>query len=84
MPLVKLSGDYIRGYTKALQDMEQILPPVMADLKRCHRKLEGKHLHDFFRIVIEHRESLREEWDGFIRFNNQKKELEWYVPERDK
>ena len=64
--------------------MEQILPPVMADLKRFHRKLEGKHLRDFFRIVIEHRESLREEWDGFIRFNNQKKELEWYVPERDK
>ena len=82
MPLIKLSIDYIRGYTKALQDIEALLPTVIDDLKRFHRRLEGKHLYDFFRIIIEHRESLREETGGFIRFNSQKNKLEWYIPKR--
>lgn len=82
MSIVKLSGDYIRGYTKALMDIQELLPTVIVDLKRFKRKLDGKHLNDFFKLIIEHRESLREETGGFIRFNWVKKELEWYEPDR--
>lgn len=37
MTIEKLSGDFIRGYTKAIQDISEMFNYVNNDLK-CHKK----------------------------------------------
>lgn len=40
--LERLSGDYIRGYTKAIQDMQEVFTYIQPDLKHHHKNLNGK------------------------------------------
>ena len=49
MTIEKLSGDFIRGYTKAIQD-----------------------------ISLENRENIREDTNGFIRWNCVTNKFEWF------
>ena len=37
MTIEKLSGDFIRGYTKSIQDISEVFDYVNNDLK-CHKK----------------------------------------------
>lgn len=40
--LEKLSGDYIRGYTKAIQDMQEVFTYIQPDLKHHHKNINNK------------------------------------------
>ena len=76
--LERLSGDYIRGYTKAIQDMQEVFTYIQPDLKHHHKNLNGKLSLALLACCLSNREKLRERRDGFIRFNGQSKEFEWH------
>lgn len=74
----KLSGDYIRGYTKAIQDMQEVFTYIQPDLRSHHKNLTGKLSLSLLACCLENREKLRERWEGFIRFNGHAKTFEWF------
>lgn len=76
--LERLSGDYNRGYTKAIQDMQEIFAYIQPDLKHHHKNLNGKLSLALLACCLENRERLRERRGGFIRFNGQSQKFEWF------
>lgn len=74
----RLSGDYIRGYTKAIQDLQEVFTYIQPDLKGHHKNINNKLSLALLTCCLENREKLRERWDGFIRFNGQTKTFEWF------
>lgn len=88
----RLSGDYIRGYTKAIQDISEIFEYIQTDLKFYHRNLNGKLSIMLLKTILESRERIREriknssgdrKHEGFIRWNCNKKEFEWFCKENN-
>lgn len=86
----RLSDDYIRGYTKAIQDITEIFEYIQRDLKVHHKNLNGKLAIALLKVILENRESIRErieisggdyKHEGFIRWNGIKNEFEWFKPE---
>lgn len=76
----RLSGDYIRGYTKAIMDLKDVFNYVHYDL-RHHRKQWTKNIiNKLFNCCIDERENIRENKEGFIRYNNQICDFEFYNP----
>lgn len=73
-----LSGDYNRGYTKAIRDMQEIFAYVQVDLQHHHKKWTGKMCNELLECCLKHREQLRENSDGFIRWNCVTEEFEYY------
>ncbi|GFI32119.1 hypothetical protein IMSAGC013_03518 [Lachnospiraceae bacterium] len=39
--LDKLSGDYIRGYTKAIQDLQEVFTYIQPDLRHHHKNINA-------------------------------------------
>ncbi len=83
----RLSGDYIRGYTKAIQDTIEVFEYIQQDLKRHHKNLNGKISIMLLEAILKHREEIRERkaiasWDckkeGFMRWNKLKNDFEWF------
>lgn len=83
----RLSGDYIRGYTKAIQDITEIFEYIQADLKFHHRNMNGKLSIMLLKTILENRKEIRErieisggdaKKEGFIRWNHIKKDFEWF------
>ena len=61
MTIEKLSGDFIRGYTKAIQDISEVFDYVNNDLK-CHKKrLNDKLAKELLKCILENRENIRED-----------------------
>lgn len=81
--LPRLSGDYNHGYTKAIQDMQEIFAYVQADLQHHHKKMTGKMCSELLECCLEHRERLREKRNGFIRWNHVKEAFEFYESGRE-
>lgn len=79
----KLSGDYNRGYTKAIQDVTEVFKYVIPDLKHHHINFNAKNSMRLLQIILENRERLRDDWNGFIRYNGIKKDFEWFNPRKD-
>lgn len=78
MIIEKLSGDFIRGYTKAIQDISEVFDYVNNDLK-CHKKrLNDKLAKELLKCVLENRENIREDKNGFIRWNCVINKFEWF------
>ncbi len=78
MTVEKLSGDFIRGYTKAIQDISEVFEYVGNDLK-CHKKrLNDKLAKELLKCVLENRENIREGTNGFIRWNCVTNKFEWF------
>lgn len=74
----KLSGDFIRGYTKAIQDISEVFDYVNNDLK-CHKKrLNDKLAKELLKCILENRENIREDKNGFIRWNCVLNKFEWF------
>lgn len=84
--LSKLSGEYNRGYTKALMDFQKILDYIVLDLKSHHKNLTTKLAKKLIQCCIENRGNLRdyENIDGFIRYNSKTEEFEYYKPDEVK
>lgn len=76
----RLSGDYNRGYTQAIMDLAEIFSPdyIQWDLKIHHKKLTSKMMGKLFRCCLDNREKLRDNWDGFIRYNGKLDDFEFY------
>ena len=78
MEIEKLSGDYIRGYTKAIMDISEIFDYVSNDLKHHKKKLNDNLIKELLQCVLTNREKIRENKEGFIRWNCVKNKFEWF------
>lgn len=78
MEIEKLSGEYIRGYTKAIQDTREVFDYIIPDLKHHRKNLNAKLALRLLQIILEHREKVRDRWNGFIRYNGKLEDFEWY------
>ena len=74
----RLSGDFIRGYTKAIQDIIEVFEYIEDDLKFHKKRFTNKIALQLLGAILENRECLRENCDGFIRFNHSKNCFEWF------
>lgn len=74
----RLFGDYIRGYTKAILDIAEIFEYIQQDLKHHHKNLNGKLSVILLKTILDNREKIRENFNGFIRWNCIDKEFEWF------
>ncbi len=83
----RLSGDYIKGYTKAVQDTIEVFEYIQPDLKYHRKNLNGKLSLMLLKAILKHREEIQERkaisgWDykkeGFIRWNKLKNDFEWF------
>ena len=74
----RLSGDYIRGYTKAIQDITEIFEYIQEDLNHHKKRFSGKIALDLLKVILENREAIRERRKGFIRWNGQKEGFEYF------
>lgn len=78
MEIEKLSGEYIRGYTKAIQDITEVFNYIIPDLRHHHKSLNSKSALRLLQVILENREQIRDNWKGFIRYNSKLQDFEWY------
>lgn len=83
----RLSGEFNRGYTKAIQDVIETFNYILPDLKDHHKNLNGKLSLELLHCFLENREKLRDPTlfehpreQGFIRYNGQLGKFEYYKP----
>lgn len=76
-----LSGDFNRGYTKAIQDITEIFEYIQPDLKHHKKNLTGKLSIQLLKCILDNREKIRDNWLWFIRWNGVKNCFEC-VPEK--
>lgn len=75
----RLSGDYNRGYTKAIQDIAKVVKYIQEDLTFHKKRLTPKLTEELLDCCLHNRERLRESVNGFIRYNS-KGYFEFYEP----
>lgn len=75
----RLSGDYNRGYTRAIQDIQEIFEYIESDLKLYHKRMNSKYAGMLLKTILENREKIRDGWDGFIRFNGKLNNFEYFM-----
>lgn len=80
----RLSGEYNRGYREAIMDVTEVFRYIQPDLKHHHKSLNGKLAMELLRVILENREALRDDWNGFIRFNGTSKKFEYYKTRKEK
>ena len=77
-----LNGDWIQGYTQAIQDIKEMLPGLAYDFKFHKKQFNVKRMDEYLEQFLEHREELREGL-GFLRYNSQLDKIEYfYNPNR--
>lgn len=79
----KLSGDFNRGYTKAIMDTIKIFNSIESDLKHRHKSLTHKLSLELLNCILKNREAIREGRSGFIRYNGSNDEFEFYDRRND-
>ena len=79
----RLSGDYNRGYTKAIMDLIEIFDNIQLDLAYNKKRLTAKLIKSLLNCCLNNRENIRESVNGFIRWNNKLNDFEFYEPGRD-
>ena len=82
----RLSGEYNRGYTRAIMDLQSIFKYVETELAMRHKKLSSKLANELLECCLINREALRESemgcGEGFIRWNVQKNGFEFFDPKK--
>lgn len=78
----RFSGEFNRGYTRAIMDIESVFLNAQGDLAFHHKKMTQKIAMQLLHCCLSNREKLREGVDGFIRWNGQKDDFEFYSPEK--
>lgn len=76
----RLSGDYNRGYTKAIMDIQEVFSYINDDLKYHRKRMNDKVAKELLECCLQNRENLRESVNGFIRWNNKLDKFEFYEP----
>lgn len=84
--MIRLSGDYNRGYTKAILDIMTVTDYVNYDLKLHHKTLNYANINKMLKCCLENREDLRESEmlglsKNFVRWNTQLNDFEFYKGE---
>ena len=82
MEIERLSGEYIRGYTKAIQDVKAVFEYTHPDLEHHRKKLNYNRVMQLLKVILKNREQIRDNWNGFIRYNRQLDDFEWYDARR--
>ena len=86
-----LNAEYIRGYTKAIQDIQCIFEDVHDELAWRRIPFNYKRSMELLDIILKNRMVFREQENcykgidkkcAFIRWNIQKKSLEYYDPKK--
>lgn len=80
----RLSGDYNRGYTKAIKDIEDVFVYVQEDLTMHKKRFNFKLIVRLLELFLNNRENFRENRDGFIRWNTKENNLEFFNPKERK
>lgn len=82
---LRLSGEFNKGYTKAIQDIVEVFTYIQPDLKYHHKNLNGKLSVELLNCILENRMELRDDIEKkrFIRYNGQAKKFEYYKPDRE-
>lgn len=80
----RLSGDYNRGYTKAIKDIEDVFVYVQEDLTMHKKRFNFKLIVRLLELFLNNRENFRENQDGFIRWNTKENNLEFFNPKERK
>lgn len=78
MKIERLSGDYNRGYTKAIMDIQEIFKYIKPDLKHHHKNMSFKMADDLLNAILENRINIRDDMKGFIRWNGNKNVFEYF------
>ena len=78
MRVERLSGDYNRGYTKAITDIQEIFEYVKPDLKHHHKSMSFKIADDLLKTILENRMNIRDNMNGFIRWNGNENTFEYF------
>lgn len=78
MIMERLSGDFIRGYTKAIQDIEDVFVYVQEDLNSRRKRFNFELIIRLLELFLKHRENFRENGKGFIRWNKKLNNLEYF------
>lgn len=78
MNIERLSGDYNRGYTKAITDIQEIFEYVKPDLKHHHKGMSFKIADDLLKTILENRMNIRDNMNGFIRWNGNENTFEYF------
>lgn len=73
-----LSGDFIRGYTKAIKDIEDVFVYVQDDLTQHKKRFNFKLIIRLLELFLNNRANFRENRDGFIRWNPKLNNLEFF------
>lgn len=83
----KLNGAYIRGYTKAIQDIIVVFENLNYDLMSHNMRMNYQWVQKTLQCCLENREKLREDRNGFIhteKSENGKRDIvKWYSPMGD-
>lgn len=79
----RLSGDFNRGYTKAIQDIQEVFNYIEDDLQYHHKRISSKLNKELLQCILTNRENLRESMNGFIRWNSKRNCFEFYEPNKN-
>lgn len=75
----RLSGDYNRGYTKAIQDIIKIFEYVNNELTFRKKRMNYKLAMQLLKTILSERQNIRDRiGDGFIRWSIQKQDFEYF------
>lgn len=80
----RLSGDFNRGYTRAIQDIEDVFVYVQNDLEAHKKRFNFKLIVRLLELFLRYRENFRENRSGFIRWNTGLNNLEFFNPKERK
>jgi hypothetical protein len=84
--LPRLSGDYNRGYSKAIQDIIEVFDYMNDDLKARNMRMNYNWAEKILRCCLENREKMRDDRNGFIRTEKseggKRDVVKWYEPPR--
>ena len=83
-----LSGEYNRGFTKAITMLINEYDGICNAVKHHNKRMTEKMTKQWLECVFENRENLREayfndRYHGFIRWNSKTQKFEWYQPRRE-
>lgn len=76
------NADCIAGYTRAIQDVTEIIDDAYMEMNYHHLRLTRPLMKKLLHTILENRALLRERRDGFIRWNVVEKHWEYYTPKR--
>lgn len=75
----RLSGEYNRGYTKAIQDIIEIFEYVNNELTFRKKRMNYKLAMQLLKTILSERQNIRDRiGDGFIRWSIQKQDFEYF------